>query len=62
MVGLRGAAGWPGAVPQVKGFVARWSRDSARVAVVSLLEARAGARSDGHAHCHAHRAHTTPGG
>lgn len=62
MVGLRGAAGRPGAVPQVKRLVARRSRDPARVAVVPLLEARAGARSDGHAHGHAHRAHATPGG
>lgn len=62
MVGLRGAASRPGAVPQVKGLVARRSRDPARVAVVPLLEAGAGARSDGHAHGHAHRAHATPGG
>lgn len=46
----------------MKGLVARWSRDPARVAIVPLLEARTGTRSDGHAHGHAHRAHTTPGG
>lgn len=46
----------------MKGLVARRSRDPARVAVVPLLEARAGTRSDSHTHGHAHRAHTTPGG
>jgi len=62
VVGLRRAAGWPGTVSQVEGLVAWWSRDPARVAVVPLLEARAGTGSNGHAHSHAHRAHATPGG
>lgn len=43
-------------------LVTRRSRDPARVAVVPLLEARAGTRADGHADGHAHRAHATPGG
>lgn len=62
MIGLRGAASGPGAVAQMKGLVARRSRDPARIAVVPLLEARTRTRSDRHTYGHAHRTHTTPGG